>query len=76
MGAKPPVKPEILRDYARYSGLGIQMAVSLGLPIYAGYWLDERYSSSPWGILIGIALGLLSIFSLLYKLTIQSGKKP
>jgi F0F1-type ATP synthase assembly protein I len=38
--------------------------------------LDERFSSSPWGILGGIALGLLSIFSLLYKLTIQSGKKP
>lgn len=75
MGAKPPVKPEILRDYAKYSGLGIQMAVSLGLPIYGGWWLDERYASSPWGILIGIALGLLSIFSLLYKLSIQSGNK-
>lgn len=65
-----------LRDYARYSGLGIQMAVSLGVPIYGGWWLDERYASSPWGILGGIAFGLLSIFSLLYKLTIQSGKKP
>lgn len=65
-----------LRDYARYSGIGIQMAVSLGLPIYGGWWLDERYASSPWGILGGIAFGLLSIFSLLYKLTLQSGRKP
>ena len=53
---------KLLRDYAKYSGLGIQMAVSLGLPIYAGYWLDERFASSPWGILIGIFLGLMSIF--------------
>jgi F0F1-type ATP synthase assembly protein I len=65
-----------LRDYARYSGLGIQMAISLGLPIYGGWWLDERYASSPWGILGGIVFGLVSIFSLLYKLTLQSGKKP
>jgi F0F1-type ATP synthase assembly protein I len=67
---------KLLRDYAKYSGLGIQMAVSLGLPLYGGYWLDDRYGSSPWGILAGIALGLLSIFSLLYKLTIQSKNKP
>lgn len=65
-----------LRDYARYSGLGIQMAISLGLPIYGGWWLDERYASSPWGILGGIVFGLVSIFSLLYKLTLQSRKKP
>ncbi len=64
-----------MRDYARYSGLGIQMAVSLAVPLYLGWWLDERYGSSPWGILVGIFLGLFSIFSLLYKLTIQSGKK-
>lgn len=68
-------KKDLMRDYARYSGLGIQMAVSLAVPLYLGWWLDERYGSSPWGILVGIFLGLFSIFSLLYKLTIQSGKK-
>lgn len=65
-----------LRNYAKYSGFGIQMAVSLALPIYGGWWLDDRYGWSPLGILIGVALGMLSIFSLLYKLAIQSGKKP
>lgn len=70
------MRDKILRDYARYSGLGIQMAVSLGLPLYAGWWLDKTYETSPWGILGGIVIGLASIFSLLYKLTIQSGKKP
>jgi ATP synthase protein I len=70
-----PNKENLLRDYARYSGLGIQMAISLAIPLYAGWWLDNRYESTPWGILGGIVFGLASIFTLLYKLTIQSGKK-
>ncbi len=70
-----PNKDNLLRDYARYSGLGIQMAISLAIPLYVGWWLDDRFGSTPWGILGGIVFGLASIFTLLYKLTIQSGKK-
>lgn len=70
-----PNNEKLLRDYARYSGLGIQMAISLAIPLYAGWWIDDHYGSTPWGILGGIFFGLASIFALLYKLTIQSGKK-
>lgn len=70
------MRDKLLRDYARYSGIGIQMAVSLALPIYGGWWLDERYASTPWGILGGVLFGLVSIFTLLYKLAIQSRNNP
>lgn len=46
--------------YARYSGIAIQMIVTLLLAYYAGNWLDERYSSgTPWFTVVFILVGLI-----------------
>jgi F0F1-type ATP synthase assembly protein I len=38
---------------SRITTLGFEFA----LPPVAGYYLDERFRSGPWGVLIGSALG-------------------
>lgn len=46
-----------LGEYLRYSGLGIQFLVSVGLCVWAGSWLDGKVGTSPLFLLLGTLLG-------------------
>ncbi|MEM6730874.1 MAG: AtpZ/AtpI family protein [Myxococcota bacterium] len=42
----------------RYSATGIEMAVSVAAGSIGGSWLDSRFDIAPWGVTLGILLGL------------------
>jgi F0F1-type ATP synthase assembly protein I len=45
--------------WVRYSGIGLELAgVIAGLAL-AGYWIDRRFATQPWGILGGVVIGLV-----------------
>ena len=44
-------------DYARYAGLGLQFAGSIGVFALLGWWLDEKLGTSPWLLLLGVFTG-------------------
>jgi F0F1-type ATP synthase assembly protein I len=54
-------------DLYLYSGLGFQFAATVGLFALGGRWLDGKWGSSPWLLLVGVftgfALGLVSMLS-------------
>lgn len=59
---KKPQKP--LNAYAKYSGLGVQMAVIIGGGSYGGHKLDQHYQNhTP---VFTIVLSLLSIALAMY----------
>lgn len=65
MSKKPeklPSKP--LNAYAKYSSLGIQMAVIIGGGCYGGFKLDEHYKNAT--PVFTIVLSLLSIALAMY----------
>ena len=37
-----------------------------------GYWIDRRYETSPWGVLIGVVLGLVGGLYNLVKQSLQA----
>lgn len=39
------------------------LCLELSLPMFAGYWLDQRWGTQPWLLLLGMGLGIC-IFSL------------
>jgi len=45
-------------------GLAMQLSwtllFSLLIPLVVGIWLDNRFGSGPWGVLIGTGLGVLA----------------
>ena len=54
-----------LRSVARYSGIGAQMAATIGLSTWAGYWLDKHYhTETPW---FTLGLMLLGTFAALFN---------
>ena len=62
-------------DWGQLLGVGLEIAVGVGLGAAVGYWLDHRYDWSPWGILIGTMLGLAGGMYLAIKEALQVNKK-
>jgi len=55
--------------WIRYAGLGLEMAGAIGGFAFAGHWIDGHFATAPWGIVVGVILGLVGG---LYNLVRQS----
>jgi F0F1-type ATP synthase assembly protein I len=42
---------------AQYAGLGFTFAVAVVLFTLGGNWVDGRFGTGPWGVLVGVAAG-------------------
>ncbi len=49
------------------AGLGVQFAVALVLFGYAGQWVDRKFESAPWFLLLGVLGGAGGTFYLSYR---------
>ncbi len=45
--------------WVRSAGMGIDFAAAVAVFVVIGYWIDRRFGSSPWGVLVGAGLGLI-----------------
>jgi F0F1-type ATP synthase assembly protein I len=65
--ADAPKKPtsdnaSVLRLLGQTAGVGFEFLLTVGLPLGLGYWLDRKFGSLPWLMLVlgclGFAVGL------------------
>ena len=56
-------------DWIRYSGIGFELAGATAGFALIGYWVDKRFGTSPWGVVVGVVLGLVGG---LYSLVTQA----
>jgi F0F1-type ATP synthase assembly protein I len=47
------------RGWIRFYGIGFEFVAAVVGFTLVGYWVDRHYGSTPAGILIGLALGLI-----------------
>lgn len=52
---------------AKYLGLGLQFAASILLFLFLGRWLDRRFGTEPWLLLIGVFVGAGAAFYSIYR---------
>ena len=72
---KKEKKPKTASKYARFSGLGIQMGVIIGLFTWLGVYLDEKYNNkTPWWTLCLSLFGVASGLYLMIKEVINMNK--
>ena len=45
--------------WVRYSSVGLELAGAVAGLALVGYWLDQRFGTTPWGILGGVVIGLV-----------------
>jgi ATP synthase protein I len=59
------------RDLARragtLAGVGLQFAGAILVFLYAGQWVDRRFGTAPWFLLIGVFVGAIAGFYSLYR---------
>lgn len=46
-------------SHARALSAGMTLAVSVGLFAYGGLWLDDRFGTRPWLLLLGVGCGIV-----------------
>ena len=55
----------------RYAAIGTELAGSVVVPIILGIGWDQWQGTTPWGLLVGVGLGLLMGLLSLTKLVIR-----
>jgi F0F1-type ATP synthase assembly protein I len=43
----------------RFLGIGLELVGAVAGFTLIGYWIDRHYQSYPWGVVVGLALGLI-----------------
>ena len=54
---------ESFREVAPYLGLGSQMVLTMVLFVAGGYFLDQRFGTTPWLLLAAALLGMVAVFT-------------
>ena len=53
-------------SWIRYSGIGLELAGATAGLALIGYWIDGRFGISPWGLLVGVTVGIVGgLFNLI-----------
>jgi F0F1-type ATP synthase assembly protein I len=51
----------------KYAGIGLQFAASIILFLYVGQWVDRRFGTAPWGVILGVFTGAGAAFYSMYR---------
>ena len=51
-----------IRELAYFSTIGLSIALSIFIGLFAGVYLDRRLGTHPWLTLIGLGLGIAAGF--------------
>jgi F0F1-type ATP synthase assembly protein I len=54
----------LLKEYAPYLGLGLQLAITVVVMVFLGIWFDEKFNTEPF---LTIACSFLGVFAALYN---------
>ncbi|MFU8812254.1 MAG: AtpZ/AtpI family protein [Balneolaceae bacterium] len=69
-------KPGELDTIKHFLSAGMEIATALCVPVLGGYWLDQRFETSPWLFVAGLVLGLILTALVLARLAKDSGHNP
>jgi len=62
----------------RYAGVGITFVVEAGIVAWAGWWADQKFSTSPWllvtGTMLGVVLATISLIRSVESLGGENGE--
>jgi len=60
-------KVKLLKQFASYSTLGLEMGLSVAAGVGIGYYLDKWLKTEPWFLIIFIMFGAAAGFRRLYR---------
>lgn len=60
------------KQYLRFSAVGLELGFSVILGLLVGQWLDSKFGTSPWLMLLFLIFGLVAGFRSVYRLLRES----
>ena len=67
-----PERPQ--NEAMKWASRGTSIAMQFAVPAGGGAWLDDRFGTSPWLLLLGLAFGSYLGFRELMRLASSSGQ--
>lgn len=64
--------PDQARAIAALGAVGLSLVLAIVIGVGGGVWLDRHAGTSPWGMLIGFALGVAAGILNVYRATKQA----
>ena len=65
------------RTVGELGTLGLSFVIAIVLGTAAGWWVDGRFNSDPWGILVGFVLGFAAAILNVVRITRRAfGSQP
>ncbi len=55
-------------------GLALAIPWMIGVPAVIGWWLDKKFGISPWCLIVGLVLGLITTALDIYQLMKKFGQ--
>ncbi|HEX9843177.1 MAG TPA: AtpZ/AtpI family protein [bacterium] len=72
--------PNRIKQYLRFSAVGLELGLSVIVGLVVGQWLDSRLGTEPWLLLLFLVFGMIagfrSVFRLLRDLNARNGSPP
>ena len=59
----------------RLMGLGLQFVIAILLCLYAGMWIDAKFHTAPWFMLIGAIAGASAGFYSMFRVLMSEDKR-
>jgi ATP synthase protein I len=60
---------------AQFAGSGVQFVVSILLFLYIGKWLEEKFGTEPWLLMVGVFVGAGAGFYSFYRRIMAASKR-
>jgi ATP synthase protein I len=60
--------PARFKQYLRFSAVGLELGFSVLLGLIVGQWLDRRFGTEPWLLLLFLGFGMVAGFRSVYRL--------
>jgi F0F1-type ATP synthase assembly protein I len=60
------------RTVGELGTLGLSFVIALAIGTVGGLWIDDRFGTSPWGLLVGFALGFAAAILNVYRITTRA----
>lgn len=64
------------RTVGELGTLGLSFVLALAIGTAAGLWVDGRFETSPWGLLVGFGVGCAAAILNVYRITSRALAAP
>jgi F0F1-type ATP synthase assembly protein I len=61
--------------WIRHSGVGLELAGAVAGFTLVGYWIDLQFATGPWGLVVGVVLGLVGGLYNLVRQSMQAARE-